>query len=94
LTSYQDIFKEPIGLPPLRTHDHVIPFKKGSQPINLRPYRHSGLQKDIAEKIVTEMLDFGIVQHNTNPFASPVVLVKKKEMTINGCVWITGPLTR
>jgi len=28
---------------------------------------------------MTKMLDFGIVQHNTNPFASPVVLVKKKE---------------
>lgn len=43
LNSYQDIFKEPIGVPPLKTHDHVIPLKEGSQPINIRPYRHSGL---------------------------------------------------
>ena len=61
LNSYQDIFKELIRLPPLRTHEHVIPLNKGSQRINLRPYRHSGLQKDIVVKIVIEMLDFGIV---------------------------------
>ena len=86
LHSYQDIFKEPTGLPPLRAHDHAIPLKEGSQPINLRPYRHTGLQKDIVEKIVTEMLDSGIIQHNTSPFASPVVLVKKKDDTWRLCV--------
>jgi hypothetical protein len=86
LNSYQDIFKEPTGLPPLRTYDHVIPLKEGSQPINLRPYHHTGLQKDIVEKIVTEMLDSGIIQHNTNPFASPMVLVKKKNDTWLLCV--------
>ena len=86
LHSYQDIFKKPTGLPPLRAHDHAIPLKEGSQPINLRPYRHTGLQKDIVEKIVTEMLDSGIIQHNTSPFASPVVLVKKKDDTWRLCV--------
>jgi hypothetical protein len=30
LHSYQDIFKEPTRLPPLRTHDHAIPLKEGS----------------------------------------------------------------
>jgi hypothetical protein len=86
LHSYQDIFKKPTGLPPLRAHDHAIPLKEGSQPINLRPYRHTGLQKDIVKKIVTEMLDSGIIQHNTSPFASPVVLVKKKDDTWRLCV--------
>jgi hypothetical protein len=86
LHSYQDIFKEPTRLPPLRAHDYVIPLKEGSQPINLRPYCHAGLQKDIVEKIVTEMLDSGIIQHSTSPFASPVVLVKKKDYNWRLCV--------
>lgn len=81
LNSYQDIFNELIGLPHLKTHDHVIPLKEGSQPINLRLYRHSGLQKDVVKKIVTEILDSSIVQHNSSPFASLVVLVKKKDNT-------------
>jgi len=86
LHSYQDIFKEPTRLPPLRTHDHVIPLKEGSQPVKLRPYRHTGLQKDIVEQIVTEMLASGIIQHSTNPFASLVVLVKKKDDIWRLCV--------
>ena len=50
LENYSDLFQEPEGLPSARGHDHVIPLKEGSQPVNLRPYRYSGLQKDVLEK--------------------------------------------
>ena len=83
---YQDLFKEPEGLPPPRSHDHIVPLKEGSQPINLRPYRYSGLQKDVLEKMVEEMLGTGIIRPSNSPFASPVVLVKKKDSTWRLCV--------
>jgi len=83
---YQDLFKEPEGLPPPRSHDHIVPLKEGSQPINLRPYRYSGLQKDVLEKMVEEMLGTGIIRPSNCPFASPVVLVKKKDSTWRLCV--------
>jgi len=43
--TYQKIFKEPRGLPPIRTHNHFIPFKEKAQLINLRPYTYSSLYK-------------------------------------------------
>jgi hypothetical protein len=86
MSDYQDLFKEPEGLPPPRSHDHIVPLKEGSQPINLRPYRYSGLQKDVLEKMVEEMLGTGIIRPSNSPFASPVVLVKKKDSTWRLCV--------
>jgi hypothetical protein len=43
LENYSELFQEPEGLPSARGHDHIIPLKEGSQPVNLRPYRYSGL---------------------------------------------------
>jgi hypothetical protein len=83
---YKEIFKKPEGLPPIRAHNHVIPMKEGAQAINLRPYRYSGVQKDILEKMVEEMLESGIIQQSSSPFASPVVLVKKKDGSWRLCV--------
>jgi len=86
LAAYQHIFCDPRGLPPARRHDHKIPLKDESQAVNLRSYRYSGLQKDTLETLVAEMLEAGIVQPSNSPFASPVVLVKKKDQTWRFCV--------
>ena len=40
LNDYDDVFQEPSGLPPERLHDHKIILKKGTKPINVRPYRY------------------------------------------------------
>ena len=86
LESYQDVFQEPKGLPTMRDHDHKIPLKSGSEVVNLRPYRYLGLQKDCLEKMVADMLETGIIRTSNNPFASPVILVKRKDSTWRLCV--------
>jgi hypothetical protein len=89
LMEFAGIFKEPRTLPPARRFDHKIPLKPGSQPINIRPYKSSFIQKGEIEKLVKEMLSNGVIQHSVSPVASPVLLVKKK--TIHGdFVLITG----
>ncbi|XP_058754567.1 uncharacterized protein LOC131627728 [Vicia villosa] len=87
LDQYSDIFAEPTALPPSRPgFDHKIPFKEGTQPFNLRPYRFSIVQKDIIDNIVQDMLKQGIVQHSNSPFASPIILVRKKDDSWRLCV--------
>ncbi|XP_074280997.1 uncharacterized protein LOC141605963 [Silene latifolia] len=87
LQTYAKVFSEPQGLPPSREgHDHQIPLKYGSNPVSLRPYRFPAAQKDIIEKITQELLDNGVLQHSNSSFASPVVLVKKKDGSWRLCV--------
>ena len=86
LQLYQDVFIPMTGLPPNRPHDHTIPLKEGAQPVNLHPYRYSSLQKDTVEGLISKMLEAGIVQPSHSPFTSPVVLVKKKDLSWHLCI--------
>lgn len=86
MQQYEDIFREPQGLPPRRYHDHRIPLKEGSQPVNQQSYRVPYFQKNEIERQVTEMLNTGVIQPSTSPFASPVILVKKKDGTWRMCI--------
>lgn len=86
LTEFADIFQEPKGLPPARTHDHCIPLKPGAEPTNMRPYRYPYFQKTEIEKQVKVMLQSGIIRPSVSPYSSPVLLVKKKDGTWRMCV--------
>jgi hypothetical protein len=79
-------FSTSTGLPPSRACDHTIPLIQGAQPIFVRPYRYAPLLKTEIEKQVNDMLDQGIIQKSSSAFASPVLLVKKKDSTWRFCV--------
>ncbi|KAK1619811.1 hypothetical protein QYE76_025328 [Lolium multiflorum] len=86
LTEYKHLFEEPKGLPPRRAHDHQIPLLPGAQPVKSRPYRYTPQQKDEIERQVYDMLSRGIIQRSSSPFASPVLLVRKKDGQWRFCV--------
>ena len=86
LQEFSDVFEESSQLPPVRSCDHAINLHEGAQPINLRPYRYSPLQKTEIEKQVHELLEKGIIQKSQSPFASPILLVKKKDGAWRMCV--------
>ncbi|GKA55268.1 gypsy/ty3 retroelement polyprotein [Tanacetum coccineum] len=86
LSEFEDVFSIPTSLPPNRTHDHKIPLKTGTQPINVRPYRHPPTQKDAIEVMVKELLDAGVIRHSQSSFAAPIVMVKKKDGSWRMCI--------
>lgn len=86
LTEFGEVFAEPEGLPPQRQFDHSIPLVPGAKPVNVRPYRYSPAQKDEIEKQIAKMLKQGIIRPSYSPFASPVLLVMKKDLTWRFCI--------
>ena len=86
LHQYADVFKDPQTLTPPRSYDHAIPLMLDVVPINSRPYHYSPQHKTEIENQVKQLLDHGLITHNHSPFASPVLLVKKKDGSWRFCI--------
>jgi hypothetical protein len=86
LLQYADIFQDPKNLPPHRAYDHAVPLFPGSLPVNARPYHYSPQHKTEIENQVKKLLEAGLITHSHSPFASPVLLVKKKDGSWRFCV--------
>ncbi|KAD3641337.1 hypothetical protein E3N88_30561 [Mikania micrantha] len=83
---FSAMFTAPSGLPPSRLQDHGISLQPDKPPVSVRPYRYPHFQKQEIEKLVTDMLQQGIIRHSNNPYSSPVLLVRKKDGTWRFCV--------
>lgn len=81
--AFGDISK---GLPQLRGFEHMVELEEGKKPIIIMPYKHPKAYKYEIKKIIKELLDMGFRIPRTSPFASPIVLVKKKDGTIRMCI--------
>lgn len=79
LLQYQDVINDPKTLPASRIHDHTVPLIPGSTPVNSRPYKYSPHHKDEIEAQVKQLMEAGLITHSNSPFASPVLLVQKKD---------------
>jgi hypothetical protein len=86
LEEYADVFEDRRTLALSRFHDHHIPLLPNVVPVNSKPYRYSPLHKDEIENQVKALLAAGLIVPSTSPFASPVLLVQKKDGTWRFCV--------
>lgn len=76
----------PLGRPPDWGFEHTIELEEGAKPVITTPYRHPKKFKDEIEKAIKELLEMGHIRLSSSPFASSVVLVKKKDGTMRMCI--------
>ncbi|XP_059066288.1 uncharacterized protein LOC131857619 [Cryptomeria japonica] len=87
IKKHKKVFEDiPKGLPPKRGFEHTIELEEGAKPVITTPYRHPRGYKEEIEKAIKELLEMGHIQPSSSPFASSVVLVKKKDGTMRMCI--------
>nr|GEW13498.1 Ty3/gypsy retrotransposon protein [Tanacetum cinerariifolium] len=79
--AYSHIFEPPTSLPPSRIHDHHIPLKPNTPPVNVKPYRYPHYQKQIMTDLIVDILKDGLIKPSHSPYSSPVLIVRKKDGT-------------
>ena len=83
LLRFSNVFEETLG------HTNVVQHKivtGNSRPIRQYPRRLPFAYREETSKQVAEMLDQGVIQASSSPWASPIVLVKKKDGTFRFCI--------
>ena len=65
--------------------EHEVSTKE-SEPIKQQPRRLAPTQRLAADKIVDDLLHQGLITPSKSPWASPIVMVKKKDNTFRMCI--------
>ncbi|MCO5547675.1 hypothetical protein L7F22_001126 [Adiantum nelumboides] len=88
LQQFSDCFSDslPSQLLPERIEDHAIDLVPGSSPPNRPPYRVSAAQQKEIMSQIEELLETRLIQPNSSPFCSPVLLMQKKDGSWRMCI--------
>src|SRR5919108_412385 len=65
---------------------HVIRIKEGVKPIKERYYRTTPVEDELIKEEITKMLEAGIIVKSKSSWASPIVIVKKKDGKPRFCI--------
>lgn len=57
-----------------------------NEPVVYRPYRLAIHEKGIVRNMIGDLLENGIIRPSTSPYASPIVLVRKKTGEYRLCI--------
>eukprot|EP00731_Ephydatia_muelleri_P017890 Em0010g988a len=79
-------FTDVIKNTPGRTNLVVHSIETNGPPTRLPPYRLPYCYQNSVKEELEEMLKHGVIEHSNSPWASPIVLVKKKDGSLRICV--------
>ena len=82
-TQFQSLFTEVPGTTSLAQHHIKL---TSDQPVRSRPYPVPYSLRESLKKDITDMMKMGVIRESSSPYASPVVVVKKKDNTNRVCV--------
>lgn len=86
LSSYSDCFANSTKEIGVTTLGELQINLTTDKPICRRPYRLAQSERDIVQKKVEDLLDGNIIRESESPYASPIILVKKKCGDLRMCV--------
>ena len=80
--NYADVLTDVPGVTNIGHHDIEV---NDTRPIKSRPYPLPHALRQVVDDEVKEMLELGVIEPSTSPYASPVVLVKKPDGSNRFC---------
>lgn len=86
LHTYQACFATSSKIRHTTLTKHRIITDESARPIHQSPYRVSMKEREAIRKQIKEMLHDDVIEPSQSPWASPVVLVKKRDNTLRLCV--------
>lgn len=86
LNNYRESFASDLSELGATTLGEMSIVLQDDEPVVYRPYRLSIREKEVVRDMVSELLKNGIIQPSTSPYASPVVLVRKKTGEYRLCI--------
>ena len=85
LTKHEDMWTSG-RLGEIAATEHRIELTDGTKPIRSMPYQQGPATRTKAEHEIRKMLDAGFIKPATSKWASPIVLVPKKDGSLRFCV--------
>ena len=82
-SQFQSLFTDAPGTTSLAQHHIKL---TSDQPVRSRPYPVPYSLRVSLKKDITDMMTMGVIRESSSPYASPVVVVKKKDNTNRICV--------
>lgn len=86
LKKYEDYFREGISGSRIATGELSIRLKNPDKIVNRRPYRLTPVEREKVKTMIKELQDKNIIRESNSPFASPIIMVKKKNGEDRLCV--------